>query len=621
MTQAYPVKTSSFPVKDSSGIKKWYVFDLETDNLYDDVTKIHCLVLYDINRDQTFTYGPDCIAAGLEHLATAHVLIGHNILFFDIPVIRKLYPFYTFAAARIIDTLITTRLIWPKEKLYDMDAEQYTQVPTKLRGSASLKAWGYRLSDYKIEFKDFKEYSEEMLAYCIQDVSVTTKLLQHIQKQTCPEPALKLEHDFALAIEKQIRSGFPFDVDACLDLVDDLRTKQAVLEADLKKLFPPKKIETIFVPKVNNASRGYVKGQPFTKVVHEEFNPGSRQQIVDRLQTKYGWVPTKATEKGNPILDDDVLSALPYPEAKPLAEYMLIKKRLGQIADGNNAWLKLVNDETGCMHGDVITNGCITGRCAHRNPNMGQVPASYSDYGKECRGLFHAPEGWTLIGVDAKALELRCLAGYLAHWDDGEYARVVTDESIDIHVYNQKMFGVETRDIAKRLLYGIAYGCGALKAGTIIDPNEKDEIVLRNLGSAAINSFMKGIPALKKLKDKIANNIAARGYLVGLDGRPLFCRSDFKGLNVLLQSSGALIMKQVVIELHKKMYDLGYIYGHDWQQHAMVHDECQVSCPPAMVETLTSVALEAFPASQQFFEFQCPIHGDAHVGYSWDQTH
>jgi DNA polymerase I len=621
MTMISPVKTSSFPMKDDSGTKKFFVFDLETNGLYDEVTTIHCLVLHDLNRDQTFTYGPDSIAAGLEHLATADVLIGQNILFYDIPVIRKLYPFYTFAAARIIDTLITTRLIWPKEKLYDMDTEQYTQVPPKLRGSASLKAWGYRLSDYKIDFKDFKEYSEEMLEYCIQDVNVTTQLFRHTQKQTCSEAALKLEHDFALAIEKQIRSGFPFDVDACLDLVDDLRTKQATLEADLKELFPPKKIETIFVPKVNNAGRGYVKGQPFTKVMHEEFNPGSRQQIVDRLQTKYGWVPEKSTEKGNPILDDDVLSALPYPEAKPLAEYMLIKKRLGQIADGNNAWLKLVNDETGCMHGDVVTNGCITGRCAHRNPNMGQVPAGYSEYGKECRGLFHAPDGWTLIGVDAKALELRCLAGYLAHWDNGEYARVVTDESIDIHTYNQEMFGVATRDIAKRLLYGLLYGCGALKAGTIIDPNEKDELVLRKLGSTAMNSFMQGIPALKALKDRIAHNIAKREYLIGLDGRPLFCRSDFKGLNVLLQSSGALIMKQVVIELHNKMYDLGYIYGHDWQQNAMIHDEVQVSCPPAMVDTLTSVALEAFPASQQFFDFQCSIHGDAHVGYSWDQTH
>jgi DNA polymerase I len=130
-------------------------------------------------------------------------------------------------------------------------------------------------------------------------------------------------------------------VDACLDLVDDLRTKQATLEASLKELFPPKKIETVFVPKVNNAGRGYVKGQPFTKVMHEEFNPGSRQQIVDRLQTKYGWVPEKSTEKGNPSIDDDVLSALPYPEAKPLAEYMLIKKRLGQIADGKQCMVEV----------------------------------------------------------------------------------------------------------------------------------------------------------------------------------------------------------------------------------------------------------------------------------------
>jgi DNA polymerase I len=621
MTKISPVKTSSFPMKDNSGTKKFFVFDLETNGLYDEVTTIHCLVLHDLNRDQTFTYGPDSIAAGLEHLATADVLIGQNILFYDIPVIRKLYPFYTFAAARIIDTLITTRLIWPKEKLYDMDTEQYTQVPPKLRGSASLKAWGYRLSDYKIDFKDFKEYSEEMLAYCIQDVNVTTQLFRHTQKQTCSEAALKLEHDFALAIEKQIRSGFPFDVDACLDLVDDLRTKQATLEADLKELFPPKKIETIFVPKVNNASRGYVKGQPFTKVMHEEFNPGSRQQIVDRLQTKYGWVPEKSTEKGNPSVDDDVLSALPYPEAKPLAEYMLIKKRLGQIADGNNAWLKLVNDETGCMHGDVVTNGCITGRCAHRNPNMGQVPAGYSEYGKECRGLFHAPDGWTLIGVDAKALELRCLAGYLAHWDDGEYARVVTDESIDIHTYNQEMFGVATRDIAKRLLYGLLYGCGALKAGTIIDPNEKDELVLRKLGSTAMNSFMQGIPALKALKDRIAHNIAKREYLIGLDGRPLFCRSDFKGLNVLLQSSGALIMKQVVIELHNKMYDLGYIYGHDWQQHAFVHDEVEVSCRPELTEEIKQIALTCFNNAGEFFGFLCRIDGDARVGHTWKEVH
>jgi DNA polymerase I-like protein with 3'-5' exonuclease and polymerase domains len=597
------------------------VFDIETDNLYDKVTLTHCIVIYDITAQQTFTYGPDNITAALDHLATADVLLGHNVIFYDLPVLEKLYPQFKHNA-RVIDTLICTRLIWPKELLYDLDIEQYPQVPKNLRGSASLKAWGWRLADHKIDFKDFKEYSQEMLDYCVQDVQVTKKLWEHIVKQNYQQAALKLEHDFALAINRQIRAGIPFDVDAALDLVDDLRAKEAELVKHLKQIFPPIKHETIFVPKVNNAKRGYIKGEPFTKVAYEEFNPGSRTQIVERLQQKYGWVPEKTTEKGNPTLDDDILGALPYPEAKPLAEYMLIKKRLGQIADGNNAWLKLVNNEDGRMHGDVITNGCITGRCAHRSPNMGQVPAGYSPYGKECRSLFHAPDGWDLIGIDAKALELRCLAGYLAIWDEGKYAELVTDPTGDIHTYNQQQFGVETRDISKRLLYGMLYGCGSVKAGTIIDPNEKDEFVLRKLGSTAINSFMNGVPALKKLKREIENNISIRNYLYGLDKRTLHCRSAFKGLNVLLQSAGAIIMKQVVVMIHDKIeQELGLVHGKDWEQALMVHDEIQLVCNPAYTKQIREQAMLAFPAAGDFFNFRCKIEGDSRVGYNWSETH
>jgi DNA polymerase I-like protein with 3'-5' exonuclease and polymerase domains len=613
------IKESTFELHPSDVNKCWLIVDIETDNLYDDVTVVHCVVIHDICRNKTFTYGPDSVTAALEHLATADVLIGHNIIFYDIPVLQKLHSID--CKARIIDTLICTRLIWPKEVLDGLDSEQYPQVPPKLRGSASLKAWGYRLSDNKIEFKNFKEYSEEMAEYCRQDVTITHKLFQKIQQENYAQSALQLEHDFALAINQQIRAGFPFDVDAALDLVDDLRAKQVEFEAQLKEIFPPIKHETVFIPKVNNKNRGYIKGEPFTKVHFEEFNPGSRQQIVDRLQTKYGWVPEKTTEKGNPVLDDDILGALPYPEAQPLAEYMLVKKRLGQISEGNNAWLKLVNNNTGCMHGDLITNGCITGRCAHRNPNMGQVPASYSPYGKECRALFHPPQGWNLIGVDAKALELRCLAGYLALWDNGHYASIVTDESIDIHTYNQEQFGVATRDISKRLLYGLLYGCGALKAGTIIDPNEKDETLLRQMGSTAINSFMDGVPALKKLKTKLSNTITDRGYLRGLDGRALHCRSEFKGLNVLLQAAGAVLMKQVVINLHKNLNEIGLVHGHDWVQNAMIHDEIQLSCPPALTATIQTQALKAFPQAQEFFKFQCKIEGDSRVGNNWSETH
>jgi DNA polymerase I-like protein with 3'-5' exonuclease and polymerase domains len=253
---------------------------------------------------------------------------------------------------------------------------------------------------------------------------------------------------------------------------------------------------------------------------------------------------------------------------------------------------------------------------------MGQVPAGYSPYGKECRSLFHAPDGWDLIGIDAKALELRCLAGYLAIWDNGEYAELVTDPTGDIHTYNQQQFGVETRDISKRLLYGMLYGCGSVKAGTIIDPNEKDEFVLRKLGSTAINSFMDGVPALKKLKREIENNIATRNYLYGLDKRTLHCRSAFKGLNVLLQSAGAIIMKQVVVTIHNNIeQNLGLVHGKDWEQVLMVHDEIQLVCNPAYTKQIREQAMIAFPAAGDFFNFRCKIEGDSRIGYSWADTH
>ena len=620
MTQNLTVKTSRFVMSPSSANECWLIFDIETDGLYDQATKTFCIVIYDVTRAETFAYGPDRIDDAIAHLATADVLIGHNIIFYDLPVLQKLHSFV--AKARIIDTLICTRIIWPKEKLYDLDIEQYPNVPTKIRGNASLKAWGWRLADNKIDFKDFSEYSEEMLTYCKQDVHVTLKLYKHIVKEKYPESALRLEHDFALAINKQIRVGVPFDVDACLDLVDNLRRKKVELEEQLKQIFPPIKHKTWFTPKVNNTARGYVKDVPFEKTIIEEFNPGSRKQIVERLKSKYGWEPEKTTEKGNPILDDEVIEKLPYSEAKPLAEYMLIKKRLGQIEDGNNAWLKLVNNNTGRMHGDVITNGCITGRASHRHPNMGQVPAGYSPYGKECRALFHAPQGWNMIGIDAKALELRCLAGYLAYWDQGEYAKLVINPESDIHTINQKLFGVETRDIAKRLLYGMLYGCGAVKAGTIINPNEKDEIVLRNLGKTAINSFLKGVPALAELKTKIESYILTRQHLIGLDKRVLYCRSPFKGLNVLLQSAGAILMKQVVITIHKNIEtNLSLPHGQEWEQVLMVHDEVQLVCNPKYTEQIREQAMLAFPQAQEFFEFLCLIEGDSRVGSDWSATH
>ena len=619
MTQSYPVTTSQFNLKPATSNEKYLVFDIETNGLYDEATELFCVAIHDVVRNETIGYGPESIDSAIEHLLSATCLIGHNIIFYDLPVLKKLIDFET--NAHVIDTLICTRLIWPKEKLQEIDENYYVEVPSKLRGSASLKAWGYRLSNFKDNFTDFSKYSQEMLEYCKQDCNVTAELYKLITEEKIKPSALRLEHDFATAINKQIRTGFPFDIAKCYLLVDELESRKQQIETTLvTDYFPPIEHKEIVIPKASNKNKGIVKGVPYTKTTIEKFNPGSRQQTVKRLQDKYNWVPQQQTEKGNPILNDDVLDQLPYPEAKLLAEYQLVKKRLGQIKDGSNAWLKLLKNDRR-IHGDLITNGCITGRASHRNPNMGQIPAVYSPYGKECRSLFYAPTGYILLGADAKALELRCLAGYLALWDDGEYGQVVTDDAQDIHTYNQLKFGVETRDISKRLLYAVLYGAGFIKAGSIVDPREKDPDKLKQLGREAIMGFLSGVPALQKLKDTLKSNLEKRGHLIGLDRRPLYCRSEFKALNVLLQSAGAILMKQVVVNLHDSLDKHGLTYGTDWNQHVMVHDEIQISVKPELVSQVSPLVLDSFIQAGEFYGFRCPIEGDIKTGQHWAETH
>lgn len=604
------------------GYEKYFIFDIETNGFYNEVTEVFCIVIHDVNRDKIFSYRPDSIANALIHLDEADVLIGHNIIFYDIPVLQKLFPgVIDFQSKDIIDTLVCSRLLWPKEKLYEIDEASFNHIEPRSKGSNSLKAWGQRFKNYKGDFNDFSKFSEEMLTYCVQDTSVTKQIYELLcSKGSSYTQSLDLEHKLARCIERQIRSGFHFDVDAACALVCELEARRDELEKELKEAFPPKDEGDWFVPRVNNKNKGYVAGEKIWREKLVEFNPGSRQQICERLKEKYGWQPENLTDKGNPIVNDEVLENLIYPEAKPLSEYLLVKKRLGQIKEGANAWLKLVTEEN-IIHGDLITNGCITGRASHCTPNMAQVPASYSPYGKECRSLFVPPDGFHLIGADAKALELRCLAGYLSLYDSGEYGRIVCDEEQDIHTYNQGKFGVATRDISKVLIYASMYGCGNYKAGTIVAPNETDPDKIKAAGRKAIESFMEGVPALAQLKKDLSKNLADRGYLLGLDGRPLFCRSEFKALNVLLQAAGAVLMKQVVIGIHQNLEQAGLIYAVDWHQHGFIHDEVQLSCRPGVTETVIDLTLKAFVQAGEHFNFRVPIEGDAKVGLDWSATH
>ena len=460
-----------------------------------------------------------------------------------------------------------------------------------------------------------------MQSYCEQDTRVTLKLYELIQSQNYSPEALSLEHQFRAVIDKQEAFGFCFNKEKAIELYGTLQEKRLKLKEELQTIFPPIDEGDYFTPKVNNKTRGYVKGVEIWRPKITSFNPSSRQHIASRLKDKYNWQPAELTEQGVPKVDEEVLSSLPYPEAKLLSEYLLLDKRLGQLSDGQQAWLKAVDGITDRIHGRVNTNGTVTGRCTHHSPNMAQVPAVGAPYGKECRSLFGPPKGYYQIGCDASGLELRCLAHYLARYDGGAYAQVVLHG--DIHTTNQKAAGLPDRNTAKRFAYAYLYGAGDLLIGSLINPTLQDDPSKIKLGKEVKARFLKQTPALAMLLDDIQKAVKARGYLIGLDKRRLPIRSVHSALNTLLQSAGAIAMKLATCLFWETAeMAMSWRFGDEVAQMAHIHDEFQLAVRDDIPsETVGNLAVKAIQDAGKAFNFRCPLDGEYKVGTDWAETH
>lgn len=589
------------------------IFDLETDGLLDEVTKIHCLVIKDSDKDYGMSYFGDDIESGLREVMKHPLIAGHNIIKYDIPVIQKLYPWFTIDPSKVFDTLVATRLIWANIKDNDNLLLKEGRLPGKLFGSHSLEAWGYRLGNYKGDYKGgWETFTQEMLDYCIQDVEVTSALYEKIVSKQYSQTALELEHQVAWLMAKQERNGFHFDMKKASDLLSRLVQRRGELERELKDYFGSWVIQLPpFVPKVNNKTRGYTKGVPIERTKTIEFNPSSRDHIADRLSTLYGWKPTVFTEGGKPQVDEVILGELDYPPCKLLTEYLTVQKRISQLFEGGQAWLKC--EKQGRIHGSVNPNGAVTGRATHSYPNISQVPSSGSAYGRDCRELFTVPAGWTLVGADASGLELRCLAHYMAKYDGGKYGEVLLNG--DIHTENQKAAGLSTRAQAKTFIYGFLYGAGDAKVGSIVGGTSGD-------GRKLKDKFLRSLPALKRLTEAV-REASRRGFLIGIDGRQLHVRSAHAALNTLLQSAGAIVCKKWLVLLEEH---LSSKYKHGWDGDyafcAWSHDEVQIACRTPEIATYISEAAPQFVTrAGEAFDFRCPLAGESKMGTTWADTH
>ena len=563
-----------------------YVFDIETNGFLNECDTTHCIVLKDIDTHEIHKLDNK---AAIKKLQEAELLIGHNIIKFDIPVLEKLFSI-TFKA-KIFDTIVATRLLFSDIRETDFARKDF---PKDCIGRHSLKAWGNRIGNYKEQIDtDWKTFTPEMLDYCVQDVEVTHSLYNVINKKGYSQQAMDLEHEVAHIIFKQERYGFTFNKKKAEQLYTTLNSRRIELAEEL---------QTIFLPITEE--RWSVKTGKKLKSSVTIFNPSSRHHIAKRLKDKYKWEATEFTPDGKPKLDDSILSKLDYPEAKILCEHFLLDKRIAQLATGTQAWLK--HERNGKIHGTCNTNSCVTARASHSFPNLGQVPSTAVPFGKECRELFSVPTGKRLVGIDVSSLEVMMLCHFMSKFDDGAYTKVALEG--DIHTETQKLAGLESRDLAKRFYYCFLYGGSVKRIAEVINKPFKEAGKIKK-------RFLNNLPALHKLIEAV-KIVSEKGFITALDKRQIKIRSSHASLNSLLQSAGAIICKRWLVEFNNSIKEIPHV-----QQVVWVHDEIQVECLEKDAEQVGRLAVECIKRTGDYFQLRVPLTGEFKIGNNWSETH
>ena len=567
------------------------VFDIETDGL--DPTKIFCISTINVDTQEQSNFDINNISNGIYHLQQADKLIGHNIIGFDIPAIKNLYR-VNLSDKKIIDTLVLSRLFNP------------------VRGAHSLEAWGYKLGFPKIDFNEYDKYSEEMMDYCAHDVQLNFKVYEELNRESkgFTSESVNLERDIYKIITDQREHVFMFDVYLANKLLSEFENEIKLTEKEVHKTFKPRIDRRVIYPqhtkdgvlrKMGLDTKGkqvrltddeydiFNKSQSNTVVRESEkpFKLGSRQQIGDYLQ-QFGWKPKEFTPTGQPKVDEKILNKVKeIPEAALIAKYLMLQKRIAQVS----SWTDFMKHEPNSnglwarVHGSVITNGTITGRMSHRDPNMAQVPSLASPYGKECRSCWTVPRGHKLVGIDASGLELRMLAHYL---NDKEFTNDIING--DIHTANQNRAGLKSRNQAKTFIYAFLYGAGDAKIGAIVGGSKGE-------GRRIKQSFLSNFGTLKTFRNRITREAEQNGFIKGLDGRKIFIRSSHAALNSLLQGAGAIVMKRALIILDELIQENNLTAT----CVANVHDEWQVEVIEEQAEQLGQLGVDAIRAAGIYY--------------------
>jgi hypothetical protein len=623
------------------------IFDIEADGFVENATQVWCVVIKDLESGTVYTYRPGD-RSFLDALSRYPVVCGHNVIAYDLPLLRKLYGWeYT---GQVIDTLLISRTQRPNRTL-PPDCKNRSAFPH------SVEAWAYRLGmKPKIVHEDWTQFSEGMLDRCVHDVEIQHGILKALRKEGEGEGwenAHKLNSRLFRYLQLQEEYGWTADRDhivSCMSYLDRaihridrvIRPRLPVIvevmeKRDdtgewtyLKKPFKKSGAYSEAAIKYAGETINSVTG-PFSRLVFRPVDPDSNAELKDFL-LGLGWIPKEWNtnnegERTSPKLSkDDNFEGVQGSLGRLLVKRTQCKQRKSVL----EGWLNAIRPDGRIT--PKVGGIASTGRLRHAVIVNVPSPATKSFFAKQMRKVFIAKPGWVLIGVDSKGNQMRQLA---ARMQDDEFTKAVlygnSKDGTDLHSLNQRRSGVPTRTLAKNFFYGcILFGAGDKKTGKVINGTPEQ-------GKRLKEEYFRQMPALRELIDRLTaewrktarivgtswsgKKEYRNGYIKGLDGRPILVEYEKDILVYYLQSDEAIQMAAAYCWTNKQLEKRGYVWGKDYGFVIWYHDEFQIECRPEIKEEVMAVAIESIKWAGEFYNIKCPHEGEGKIGLNWCETH
>lgn len=620
-------------------------FDLEANGLLDTATKVHCGVVKSSDGDVA-KFRPNQIKQLLKHLSSFDVLIAHNGIGYDFPLLQKLYGWQF--KGKIVDTLIMSRLLNPKRIL------PYSCVDRKV-GPHSIEAWGYRVGRGKPSHDDWESFSEDMLHRCSEDVEILQLTYQELLNESKGKgwkEAMLMSFELFTNLQKQEEYGW---------LVDKPLMERSVLQLTkwierIDRVITPKLPKVLEIEETKTKGEyGYIK-KPFLKsgkysqasldfcsrsgldCNHRPIvGPFSRVKfrptdLESNIETKdflldLGWEPLEwnTDDDGNKtspkLSKDDPFEGIQGKLGRLVAKRIQCKQRRGIIS----GLIGIIRPDGAIP--SVVNMLAVTGRATHRN--IVNIPGAKSFYGKRMRSFFTSRQGFVLVGTDSDSCQLRMLAGrmgsqaYIDAIMNGDKAK-----GTDNHSLTMKVCDLDHRDTAKTVMYCLLFGGGDAKLGkSAKQPGNGAEIRQKLYrGFDGLEDLVNRLAAEWRSTAKQRWNAQFRkmeyydGTITGLDGRPITVPSEHMLLVYLLQSDEAIMMAKAYNKLCADL-DKKYVYGVDYGILAWYHDEYTIECREEIAEDVKLISEQAIAWAGNFFNIKCPHVGQGKIGKNWYEIH